>query len=75
MRDAIERLTGRSVREAAAEIEPATGAVIHAFSSGSMMQLFLLAPDGRVISAQPTESTDPNQQAQVDEPRGGAYPS
>jgi len=40
----IERLTGRSVREAAAEIETETGAVVHAFTTGAMVQVFLLSP-------------------------------
>jgi uncharacterized protein YbcI len=39
----IKRITGRSVREAAAEIETATGAVVHAFTTGTMVQVFLLA--------------------------------
>ena len=38
----IKRITGRDVREAAAEIETATGAVVHAFTSGAMVQVFLL---------------------------------
>lgn len=59
MREAIERLTGRIVRESAAEVEPATGAVAHAFSSGSMIQLYLLAPDGLPIRAHPPETTEP----------------
>src|SRR4029079_16649830 len=42
MREEIMRLTGRQVREAAAEIETATGTVIHAFTTGSMVQVFLL---------------------------------
>jgi uncharacterized protein YbcI len=39
----IKRITGRDVREAAAEIETATGTVIHAFTTGSMVQVFLLS--------------------------------
>jgi uncharacterized protein YbcI len=44
MRLEIERLTGRRVREAAAEIETATGTVVHAFTTGAMVQVFLLSP-------------------------------
>lgn len=44
MRKAIKRITGRDVREAAAEIETATGTVVHAFTTGAMVQMFLLAP-------------------------------
>jgi uncharacterized protein YbcI len=42
MRQEIKRITGRQVREAAAEIETATGTVVHAFTTGSMVQVFLL---------------------------------
>jgi uncharacterized protein YbcI len=42
-KDEIRRITGRDVREAAAEIEPATGAVVHAFTTGAMVQVFRLA--------------------------------
>jgi uncharacterized protein YbcI len=42
----IEKITGRKVREAAAEIDPGTGSVIHAFTTGTTVQVFLL--DGRV---------------------------
>jgi uncharacterized protein YbcI len=42
MRQEIERITGRQVREAAAEIETATGTVVHAFTTGAMVQVFLL---------------------------------
>jgi uncharacterized protein YbcI len=38
----IKRITGRDVREAAAEVETATGTVVHAFTSGAMVQVFLL---------------------------------
>jgi uncharacterized protein YbcI len=39
----IKRITGRSVREAAAEVEAATGSVVHAFTTGTMVQVFLLS--------------------------------
>ena len=45
MRQEIKRITGRAVREAAAEIETATGAVGHAFTNGAMVQVFLLTPE------------------------------
>jgi uncharacterized protein YbcI len=38
----IGRITGAQVREAAAEVEPASGAVVHAFTTGTMVQVFLL---------------------------------
>lgn len=43
LRQEIRRITGVKVREAAAEVEPATGAVVQAFTSGEMVQVFLLA--------------------------------
>ena len=43
MRQEIKRITGRDVREAAAEVETATGTVVHAFTSGSMVQVYLLS--------------------------------
>ncbi len=42
MRQEIKRITGRQVREAAAEIETTTGTVVHAFSTGAMVQVYLL---------------------------------
>lgn len=42
LRTEIKQITGVDVREAAAEVEPASGAVVHAFTSGTMVQVFLL---------------------------------
>lgn len=42
LRQEIMRITGMEVREATAEIEPATGAVVHAFTTGTVVQVFLL---------------------------------
>jgi uncharacterized protein YbcI len=42
LRQKITSLTGVAVREAAAEVETTTGTVIHAFTSGAMVQVFLL---------------------------------
>jgi uncharacterized protein YbcI len=39
----IKRITGIAVREAAAEVEPSTGAVVQVFSTGTMVQVFQLA--------------------------------
>jgi uncharacterized protein YbcI len=56
LRQEIQRLTGRQVREAAAEIETATGTVVHAFTTGAMVQVFLLnqevAADAPSVSAE-----------------------
>ena len=43
LRQDIQRITGRQVREAAVEVEPTTGAIVHAFTTGTMLQVFLLA--------------------------------
>jgi uncharacterized protein YbcI len=42
LRQEIERITGMKVREATAEVEPATGAVMHAFTTGDIVQMFQL---------------------------------
>jgi uncharacterized protein YbcI len=39
----IKRITGLEVREAAAEVEPPSGTVIHAFATGTVVQIFHLA--------------------------------
>jgi uncharacterized protein YbcI len=43
LRQEIKKITGMEVREATAEIEPASGAVVQAFTTGTMVQVFLLA--------------------------------
>ena len=43
LRREIKRITGIEVGEAAAEVEMTTGAVVHAFTSGTMVQVFQLA--------------------------------
>ncbi|MCA9214300.1 MAG: DUF2294 family protein [Planctomycetales bacterium] len=45
MRREIKRITGREVCEATAEIETPTGVVVHAFTTGAMVQVFLLTPE------------------------------
>ena len=42
-RQGIKRITGVDVREAAAEVGAATDTVVHAFSSGTIVQMFQLA--------------------------------
>ena len=39
-------ITGREVREAAAEFDPTTDCIIHAFTTGAVAQMFLLADSG-----------------------------
>ncbi len=43
LRQDIKRITGMDVREATAEVEPKTGAVVQVFTSGTMVQVFLLS--------------------------------
>jgi uncharacterized protein YbcI len=43
LRQEIERITGVEVREAAAELETTTGTVVHTFTTGTTVQVFLLA--------------------------------
>ena len=50
LRQEIKRITGMEVREATTEIEPASGAVVQAFTTGTVVQVFLLAGNA------PTES-------------------
>ena len=38
----INRISGRVVREAAGDVEPMSGSVVHAFTTGTMVQVFLL---------------------------------
>ena len=40
--ETIRQITGVAVREAAAEVEAATGTVVHAFTSGAMVQVVQL---------------------------------
>ena len=48
LRQDIERITGRKVREAAAEVDPGNGSVTHMFTTGTTVQVFLM--DGNVPS-------------------------
>jgi uncharacterized protein YbcI len=48
LRQQIKQITGMDVREATAEVEPTTGAVVQVFTSGTMVQVFQLS--GRVPS-------------------------
>jgi uncharacterized protein YbcI len=43
LRQEIKRITGMDVREAAAEVEPSSGAVVQIFTSGTMVQMFQLS--------------------------------
>jgi uncharacterized protein YbcI len=43
LRNEIRKITGVKVREAAAEVELATGTMVQVFNTGTMVQVFLLA--------------------------------
>ena len=43
LREEIKRITGVDVREATAEVEPASGTVVGVFASGTTVQVYLLA--------------------------------
>ena len=43
LRQEIRRITGAEVREATAEVEPASGTVVKVFTTGTVVQVFLLA--------------------------------
>ena len=43
LRQEIKRITGVEVRQAAAEVEPKSGTVVKAFTTGAVVQVFLLA--------------------------------
>lgn len=63
LRKEIKRITGVDVREAMAEVETGTGAIVHAFTSGTMVQVFLLSED---LSASQWNAVTP-----ADPPSGG----
>lgn len=43
LRQEIKRITGVEVRQATAEVEPATGTVVAVFTTGTVVQVYLLA--------------------------------
>ena len=43
LRQEIKRITGVDVREATAEVEPTTGSVVGVFTTGTTVQVYLLA--------------------------------
>lgn len=43
LRQEIQRITGTTVREAKADLETVTGAVMQVFATGTVVQVFLLA--------------------------------
>lgn len=56
LRKEIKRITGREVREARAEVEPVTGTVVHAFTTGNVVQVFGLSAKIPATTAGKSES-------------------
>jgi hypothetical protein len=56
LRHEIKRITGIEVREATAEVEGATGTVVKVFTTGTMVQVFLLAQN---VAAGTWSGSDP----------------
>jgi len=65
-RKEIKRITGRDVRESVAEIEPATGSVVHAFTTGTMVQAFQLVPNKPLDAPAHTDATELDERADDD---------
>jgi uncharacterized protein YbcI len=64
LRQEITRITGMAVREATAEVEPVTGAVVQAFTTGNLVQVFQL------VGSVPTETWSGNGQGEPVGKRG-----
>jgi uncharacterized protein YbcI len=60
LRQEIKRITGVEVREATAEVETTTGTVVHVFTNGTAVQVFLLA---RSLSAEAWNGNGPVDQS------------
>ena len=58
LRQEIKRITGVAVGEAAAEMETTTGAIVHAFTTGTMVQVFQLAGKISAVAWNGNGSTD-----------------
>ena len=60
IRQEIKRITGREVRESALEIDSGTGAVIHSFNCGTIVQVYLLDSEEKPLpmADEPAESDD-----------------
>lgn len=65
-RKEVKRITGRDVRESVAEIEPATGTVVHAFTTGTMVQVFELVPNKRLVAVTHADATELDERADDD---------
>lgn len=64
LRQEIKRITGVAVGEAAAEVETPTGATVHSFTTGTMVQVFHLS--GR-ISMEAWNGNEPSDRSHTTE--------
>jgi len=60
LRQEIKRITGVEVREATAEVEPITGTVVGVFTTGTTVQVYLLAHGVPAESWSGSEPGDPS---------------
>ena len=60
LRQEIKRITGVEVREATAEVEPSTGTVVGVFTTGTTVQVFLLA---HAVPAESWSGSEPYDQS------------
>lgn len=60
LRQEIKRITGVEVREATAEVEPATGTVVGVFTSGTTVQVYQLAHS---VTADTWNGSEPGDQS------------
>jgi len=60
LREEIKRITGVEVREATAEVEPTTGTVVGVFTTGTTVQVYLLAHS---VASETWNTVQPGDQA------------
>ena len=60
LRQEIKRITGVEVREATAEVEPTTGTVVGVFTTGTTVQVYLLAEG---VTADSWSGSEPSDQS------------
>ncbi|MEN6406799.1 MAG: Na-translocating system protein MpsC family protein [Thermoguttaceae bacterium] len=65
LRQEIKKITGVEVREATAEIEPTSGAVVQVFTTGTVVQVFLLANGVPACSWSGNGLGEPSQKTEV----------
>ena len=60
LRQEIKRITGVEVREATAEVEPTTGTVVGVFTTGTTVQVYLLA---HAVATESWSGSEPRDQS------------